>query len=66
MGPAESQQEASMPDTRQGQGTTEQGGPRKQDQGTRRETEKGVERNPLPHKQGNAGSGTGRETTRQM
>ena len=56
-----------MPDTRQGKGSTQQGGPRKQDQGTRRETEQGGERNPQqPHKQGDAGSGTGRESTRRM
>ena len=55
-----------MPDTRQGKGTTPQGGTRKQDQGTRRETEKGVERNPQPHRQGDSGSETGRESTRRM
>ena len=53
-----------MPDTRQGQGTTEQ--PRKKEQSTRRETEKSVERNPQPHKQGDAESETGRERTRRM
>ena len=55
-----------MPDTRQGEGKTKQGGTRKQDQGTRPESEKHGERNPQPHKQGDAGSGTGRENPRRM
>ena len=55
-----------MPDTRQGgQGPTEQGDPRKQDEGARRQTEQG-QSNPKPNKQGDTGSGTGRENPRQV
>jgi hypothetical protein len=56
-----------MPDTRQsGQGTTEKGSPRKQDEGTRRQTEQGGGSKPRPREQGDSGTGAGRDSTRRM
>ena len=56
-----------MPDTRQGgEGTTEKGSPRKQDEGSRRPSEQGGGSNPRPHEQKDSGTETGREGTRRV
>jgi hypothetical protein len=41
-----------MADPKRGQEKKEKGGPRRPDEGTRRETERKAERNPLPHEKG--------------
>ena len=52
-----------MADPKRGRETTDKSGPRRQDEGTRRETERKGEVNPTPHKKGD--TETSRES-RQM